>query len=33
MWNAEGLPADIYYFRVNAGERFGAGRMVVISDK
>jgi len=28
QWNAEGLPAGIYYFRIQAGEKVGGGKMV-----
>jgi len=28
QWNAEGLPAGMYYFRIQAGEHVGGGKMV-----
>jgi acyl-[acyl carrier protein]--UDP-N-acetylglucosamine O-acyltransferase len=28
LWNAEGLPAGIYYYRIQAGEQVGGGKMV-----
>ncbi len=28
QWNAEGLPAGIYYFRIQAGDKVGGGKMV-----
>jgi len=31
-WNAEGLPAGMYYFRIQAGDKVGGGKMVKISD-
>jgi len=31
QWNAEGLPAGIYYFRVQAGDKVGGGKMVKMS--
>ena len=27
-WNASGLPAGMYYFRIQAGERFGTGKII-----
>jgi len=27
-WNAEGLPAGMYYFRIQAGDKVGGGKMV-----
>ena len=27
-WNADGLPAGIYYFRIQAGDKVGSGKMV-----
>jgi len=27
-WNAEGLPAGMYYFRIQAGEQIGTGKLV-----
>jgi len=27
-WNAEELPAGMYYFRIQAGEQVGGGKMV-----
>ena len=32
QWNAEGLPTGMYYFRIQAGEQVGGGKMVKISD-
>jgi hypothetical protein len=32
QWNAEGLPAGIYYFRLQAGEKVGGGKIIKISD-
>jgi hypothetical protein len=29
QWNAEGLPAGMYYFRIQAGDMVGGGKMVV----
>ncbi|MEA3480263.1 MAG: T9SS type A sorting domain-containing protein [Bacteroidota bacterium] len=31
QWNAEGLPAGMYYFRIQAGEVVGSGKMIKIS--
>jgi hypothetical protein len=31
-WNAEGLPAGIYYFRIQAGDKVGGGKIIKISD-
>jgi len=28
QWNAEGLPAGMYYFRIQAGDKVGGGKMV-----
>jgi hypothetical protein len=28
IWNAEGLPAGMYYYRIQAGEKIGNGKMV-----
>ena len=28
QWNAEGLPSEMYYFRIQAGEQVGGGKMV-----
>jgi hypothetical protein len=28
VWNAAGLPAGMYYFRIQAGERSGSGKMI-----
>ena len=28
LWNAEGLPAGMYYFRIQAGDKVGAGKIV-----
>jgi hypothetical protein len=33
QWNAEGLPAGIYYFRLQAGDKVGSGKMVKVDDK
>jgi hypothetical protein len=30
QWNAEGLPAGIYYYRIQAGEQVGTGKMVLV---
>jgi hypothetical protein len=30
QWNAEGLPAGIYYYRIQAGEQIGTGKMVLM---
>jgi predicted outer membrane repeat protein len=30
QWNAEGLPAGIYYFRIQAGEAVGSGKMMLM---
>jgi len=30
VWNAEGLPAGIYYFRIQAGEKVDGGKMVLM---
>jgi hypothetical protein len=30
QWNAEGLPAGIYYFRIYAGDMVSSGKMVKI---
>lgn len=30
QWNAEGLPAGMYYFRIQAGEMVGGGKMVLL---
>ena len=32
QWNAEGLPAGMYFFRVQAGDKVGGGKMVKIRD-
>ena len=32
QWNAEGLPAGIYYFRIQAGVMVGGGKIIKISD-
>jgi hypothetical protein len=32
IWNAEGLPAGIYYFRIQAGVMVGGGKIIKISD-
>jgi hypothetical protein len=32
QWNAEGLPAGMYYFRIQAGETVGGGKIIKISD-
>jgi hypothetical protein len=32
QWNAEGLPAGMYYYRIQAGDMVGGGKMVKISD-
>jgi len=28
QWNAEGLPAGMYYYRIQAGNKLGVGKMV-----
>jgi len=28
QWNAEGLPSGMYYFRIQAGDKVGGGKMV-----
>jgi hypothetical protein len=28
QWNADGLPAGMYYYRIQAGDRLGSGKMV-----
>jgi hypothetical protein len=28
QWNAEGLPAGMYYYRIQAGDKVGSGKMV-----
>jgi hypothetical protein len=28
QWNAEGLPVGVYYFRVQAGDKVGGGKMI-----
>lgn len=28
QWNAEGLPAGMYYFRIQAGDKTGSGKMI-----
>ena len=33
QWNAEGLPAGMYYFRIEAGEMAGSGKMVKMGPK
>jgi hypothetical protein len=33
QWNAEGLPAGMYYFRIQAGEKSGSGKVVKVKDK
>jgi hypothetical protein len=33
LWSAEGLPAGIYYFRIQAGEMRGGGKMIKVGDK
>ncbi len=30
QWNAEGLPAGMYYFRIQAGDKVGGGKMVLM---
>jgi hypothetical protein len=30
QWNAKGLPAGIYYYRIQAGEQVGGGKMVLL---
>jgi len=30
QWDAEGLPAGIYYFRIQAGDKIGGGKMVLM---
>ena len=30
QWNAEGLPAGIYYYSIQAGDMIGSGKMVVL---
>jgi hypothetical protein len=30
VWNAEGLPAGIYFYRLQAGEQSATGKMVKI---
>jgi D-alanyl-D-alanine carboxypeptidase len=30
IWNADGLPAGIYYFRIQSGEQVGGGKMVLM---
>jgi len=30
QWNAEGMPAGMYYFRIQAGEMAGVGKMVLM---
>jgi hypothetical protein len=30
QWNAEGLPAGMYYFRIQAGEKSGSGKVVKV---
>jgi len=32
QWNAEGLPAGMYYYRIQAGDKVGSGKMVKIGD-
>ncbi|MEA3477812.1 MAG: T9SS type A sorting domain-containing protein, partial [Bacteroidota bacterium] len=32
QWNAEGLPAGMYYFRIQAGGMAGGGKIIKISD-
>ena len=29
-WNAEGLPSGMYYFRIQAGDKVGGGKMLLI---
>jgi hypothetical protein len=33
QWNAEGLPAGMYYYRIQAGDKVGGGKMVKVNDK
>jgi polyhydroxybutyrate depolymerase len=33
LWNAEGLPAGIYFYRLNAGDRIASGKLVVVGSK
>jgi hypothetical protein len=28
QWNAKGLPAGMYYFRIQAGDKTGSGKIV-----
>ena len=32
QWNAEGLPAGMYYFRIQVGDQVGGGKIIKISD-
>jgi hypothetical protein len=32
-WNAQGLPAGIYYYRIQAGDKVCGGKMVKVNDK
>jgi len=29
-WNAEGLPAGMYYFRIQAGDQYGSGKLILL---
>jgi len=28
LWNAKGLPAGMYYFRIQAGDKVGSGKII-----
>ena len=30
-WNAEGLPAGIYYYRIQTGTQVGSGKMILMN--
>jgi hypothetical protein len=30
VWNAEGLPAGMYYYRIQAGDQYGLGKLILL---
>jgi len=30
QWNAAGLPAGMYYYRIQAGDQYGSGKLILL---